>query len=88
MNFCKKITGKYICTARNQRHCEHSLLAQWEVFCQWCTGDDECGIGDIIIIERLADQFRPQPKQPGAVRCYGKRKRKFNYQVEICDEKK
>jgi hypothetical protein len=49
MNFCKKINDKYMCTAKNQRHCEHSLMSRWEVFCQWCHHPNICGIGKIIL---------------------------------------
>ena len=48
MNFCKKIDNKYVCTAKKQKYCEHALMETWEVFCQWCIGEDECGIGKAI----------------------------------------
>lgn len=45
MNFCKLIDGEYRCTAKNQRHCRHSVMEVWEVFCQWCNHPSICGIG-------------------------------------------
>lgn len=48
MNLCRYVDGGYVCAAKNPRHCEHSLLAHWEVFCQWCNHPSICGIGSLI----------------------------------------
>ena len=48
MNFCKEIDGKYVCAAKNPRHCEHSVMEIWECFCQWCNHPSICGIGEMI----------------------------------------
>jgi hypothetical protein len=52
MDFCKIIDGKYLCTAKTPRHCEHSAMESWECFCQWCQNGVTCGIGKEIIDDK------------------------------------